>query len=275
MLNKIKFVLLNAIMTFAASCGFKSQSGMPNSPIYSDGKGNQISLSDLEKEFEQYDGGNEDMPGIPEEAIRLHQEAREHGSKGEYQQAADKLHKAMVIAPAWAYPVYDLAFTHLLQNDYSNALKYYELTDKMKPTGFFTTKTACWTLRKEMEGMFPAGLYLAYSQLEWLDSAEEKLALAKAIVEKHPDFAPAWKVISDIIDSPKEKLSAIENGLRADPDATTKGSLIVAKALFLNSQGKSADATRLLGSLIFDEDATFANRKFAKLVLYQAASKGK
>jgi len=275
MINKIKYILVNALMALAPIFGYKCQSGGSNDVVYADDKGHQITLSDLKKEFEEEDNDTKVGPDIPDEAARLHQEAREHGGKGEYQQASEKLLKAMEKAPDWAYPVYDLAFTFLLQNDFSNALKYYDLTDKMEPTGFFTTKTACWTLRKEMEGVFPAGLYLAYSQLEWLDSAEEKLDLAKAIVEKHPNYAPAWKVISDIVDSPKEKLSAIENGLRANPDATTKGNLIVSKALFLNSQGKSEDAKRLLGNLVFDEDATFANIRFAKLVLYQTANKGK
>ncbi len=93
--------------------------------------------------------------------------------------AIEKLKKANELAPNWAYPVYDLAYTYLLMQDFPNALKYYARTDNRKPRGFFTAKTAHWSLKKEKEGAFQEGLYFNYMQIEWVNTDEEKLKIAK------------------------------------------------------------------------------------------------
>lgn len=204
---------------------------------------------------------------IPEEAIQLHQQARQHGGKGEYKQAITLLMKAHQLAPHWAYPVYDIAFTYLLQQDYVNALKYYEQTNLMEPKGFFTAKTAEWSLRKEQEGVFPEGIYLAYIQIEWMNTDEERVQTAKAIVKQFPNYAPAWKEIASKSDDQSERLEAITKGLSLLPDDETKGVLILNKALVFDMQGSTAKAKQILNELINSQETTFNNVKLAQFVL--------
>ncbi len=235
--------------------------------IFKDAKGNQILMSDLEGVTGNYNWEIKDATKIPDEANKLHQEARQHGGKGEYDLGIEKLLKANEIAPKWAYPIYDLAYTYLLKQDFPNALKYYELTDKMKPRGFFTAKTAHWSLKKEKEGDFQEGLYLAFMQIEWMNTDDEKLQMAKAIVDKFPKYAPAWKIIAQKSNDNEERLNAVEKGLNCNPDEDTKGVLQINKALVKNIQEKQEEAKKILGELVFDKESTFGNIELAKFVL--------
>lgn len=65
------------------------------------------------------------------------------------------------------------------------------MTDKMDSKGFFTAKTAYWSLKKEKGGKFKKGLYFDFMQIEWINSDEEKLKFAKTIVNKYSEYAPA------------------------------------------------------------------------------------
>ncbi len=250
-----------------SSCNSNGQNESSDKLVFKDDKGNQISMSDLEGVTGNYNWEIKDDIEIPEEANKLHQEARQHGGKGEYDLGIEKLKKANELAPKWAYPIYDLAYTYLLKQDFPNALKYYELTDKLKPNGFFTAKTAHWSLKKEKEGEFQEGLYLAYMQIEWMNTDEEKLQIAKAIVDKFPKYAPAWKIITQKVEDNNERLSAVEKGLEANPDEDTKGVLLINKALVKNIQDENEEAKKILGKLIFDEKSTFGNIELAKFVL--------
>ena len=245
----------------------KSDSQNNDRIIFKDDKGNQLTFSDLEGATGTYNYEIMDDKKISKNAIRLHQEARQHGGNGEYDSAIQKLLSANRLAPNWAYPIYDLAYTYLLQNDFENSLKYYEMTDRMEPKGFFTSKTAYWALKKESEGKFQSGLYLAFMQIEWLNSDEEKLKIARAIINKYPDYAPAWKVIAGKAQTHSERLDAIKNGLNSDPDLETLGILLINKALIEDVNGNTEAATKILGDLIFDEKTTFANIEIAKLVM--------
>jgi len=235
--------------------------------IFKDKKGNQISLDDLKGSTGTYNWQIMEDKNISNEAQQLHQEARQHGGNGEYDLSIKKLKKANKLAPDWAYPIYDLAFTYLLQQDFSNALKYYQMTDEMEPRGFFTAKTAHWSLKKEKEGKFNEGLYLAFMQIEWMNSEEEKLEFAKTIVDKFPEYAPAWKVIASKSSNNEERLVAAEKGLNADPDEETKGMPLINKALVKDVQEKTEEAKKILGELIVNEETTLANIEMAKLVL--------
>jgi len=255
------------------SCNSNSQHEKNDNLIFKDDKGNQILLSDLEGVTGTYNWQIMDDKTISNEAQQLHQEARQHGGKGEYKLSIKKLKKANELAPDWAYPVYDLAYTYLLQEDYANALKYYKITDEMEPKGFFTAKTAYWCLKKEKEGTFQEGLYLAFMQIEWMNSDEEKLQMANAIVGKYPEYAPAWEVIASKSSDNEERLNAIEKGLNADLDAGTKGMLLINKALIKDVQEKTEEAKQILGKLIFDEETTLGNVEMAKLVLSSIANR--
>lgn len=244
-----------------------------NHLIFKDENGNSISLSNLEGVTGRYDWqiiGNEN---IPNNAIILHQEARQLGGQGKYDEGIAKLKEANQIAPNWAYPVYDMAYTYLLKRDFENALKYYELTDQLEPKGFFTAKTAYWSLKKEEEGIFPQGMYLAYMQIEWQNSEEEKLRIAHAILEKFPNYAPAWKVIAGKAGDSNQRLDAIKKGLELNPDLETKGMLQINQALIYNVQGNTESAKKILGELIFNQESTVANIEMAKFVLKSIVTK--
>jgi hypothetical protein len=60
---------------------------------------------------------------------------------------------------------------------------------------------------------------------------------------------------------------AIEEGLSKDPDADTKGILLINKAVILNEAGKRENASQILADLIDSSDTTTANIELAKLVL--------
>lgn len=204
---------------------------------------------------------------INQRAIDLHQEARHFGQIGNYPEAINKLNEAIGIQPDWAYPYYDLAFTYLLNNDSAKALSFYKKTDELEPKGFFTTKTAIYTLEGENAGSFPQGLYLYFLGIEWAESNEKKFEIAKSIVEKAPDYAPAWKEISSLLEDDSERLKAIENGLSLDCDDETIGNLLINKALILDRQGENVESVRILKELISSDNCTTANLAIAKLVL--------
>jgi tetratricopeptide (TPR) repeat protein len=239
--------------------------------IFKDSSGHVLSKADLANTTGQVNYEIVDNKTINPAAKSLHEEARTLGQAGNYDAAIAKLEQAMQMQPDWAYPVYDLAFTYLLKQDFDKALTFYKKTDELEPKGFFTAKTALYTLEGEKAGKFPQGLYSVYTQIEWADDRSKKLQLAKSIIEKAPAFAPAWKELAMFSDNKEEKTKAIEQGLSKDPDAETKGILLINKAILLNEGGKKEEATRLLGNLIFSPDATTANVELAKFTLRSIA----
>lgn len=204
---------------------------------------------------------------IDSKAQKLHLEARELGQAGNYEASIAKLEQAIAIQPDWAYPYYDLAFTYLLKDDFDNALKFYEKTEALKPKGFFTTKTALYTLQGELTGKFPKGLYGYYLQIEWAEDADKKLEIVKTILANVPDFAPAWKELALLSDNVEAREKYIDEGLSKDPDADTKGILLINKAVILNEAGKQQEALQILAELIDSPNTTTANTELAKMVV--------
>jgi tetratricopeptide (TPR) repeat protein len=223
--------------------------------IFKDSLGHLLKEADLANVTGEVSYEVIDNKMIDPRAKSLHEEARKLGQSGNYDLAIAKLEQAIQIQPDWAYPVYDLAFTWLLKQDFDKALAFYKKTDELEPKGFFTAKTAIYSLEGEKAGKFPQGLYT------------KKLQLAKAIIDKTPDFAPAWKALAVLSNSKEEREKAIEQGLSKEPDAETKGILLINKAIILNESGKKEEATKLLGNLIFSSDATTASVEMGKFTL--------
>jgi tetratricopeptide (TPR) repeat protein len=199
-------------------------------------------------------------------AESLHQQARVAGGRGDYKTAIELLERASELAPAWPYPVYDRAFTHLLMDDFESAKTYYRKTLDLSPRGFFTAITALQTLATEEDGYLPTGTYLAYLSLEWMEDKAQKDDAIREMVKRIPQFAPAWKEFASLCDDDDERLAAIEKGLAADPDPETKGMLEINKALALNLMGDRA-GIRLLGELALDPESTFGTEHSAKAAL--------
>lgn len=214
-----------------------------------------------------FGGSSENPEENQKKAEALHQKGREEAGKGNYEAGIKLFKEAQTLAPQWPYPPYDLAYTYLLQGDHKNALKYYLQTDQLSPNGFFTCKTALWSLEKEAKGIYPKGLYLLYIEIEWAPSAEEKIKIAKKIVESHPDYAPAWKELFILLETKEEKMEALEKGLKNDPDPETKGILLANKAAQLYQNQQKKEARELLNQIIQDPQASFASKGIAKTLL--------
>jgi len=204
---------------------------------------------------------------VPPGAKALHEEGRAAGAKGDYDQALTLLTKAADLAPRWPYPVYDRAFTHLLMKDFDAALADYKRAQDLAPGGFFTTLTAVDTLTREQKGEFPRGLYLAYVMLEPVGDPAQRRTLVQQFVDKYPRFAPGWEQFAKILDDPRDRLKAIENGLSAAPDPETKGMLELNKALTLHGSGDRDGAVRILSGLIAAPESTLATETLAKAML--------
>jgi hypothetical protein len=132
--------------------------------------------------------------------------------------------------------------------DFDAARTYYQKTIELAPRGFFTAITAIDTLSREQKGELPSGTYLAYLSLEWINDPAKRAAAVHQLVKRVPHFAPAWEQLALLTDQDPERLNAIENGLKAQPDAETMGMLEINKALVLNRQGNHEGAVRLLGN---------------------------
>lgn len=204
---------------------------------------------------------------IPARAAELHQQGRGAGSRGDYKTAIACFEQASELAPSWPYPVYDRAFTHLLMKEFDAAKRYYQKTVELSPGGFFTAITALDTLDRENDGDLPPGTYLAYLSLEWMKDPVQREAAIREMVERLPQFAPAWKEYAALCKDESDRLRAIEKGLAAEPDAETRGMLAINRALILNLEGDREAALLSLGQLALDRASTLGTQHSAKAAI--------
>jgi hypothetical protein len=157
--------------------------------------------------------------------------------------------------------------------DFAKAYELYKRVDDMAPRGFFTAKTAVHSLRGEAKGDFPQGTYLYFLSVEWAKDPSAKLEVVDRILAKVPGFAPAWKEKASLETDDGKRLSYLEKGLKATPDLETRGFLLINKALVLQSQGKKAEAIRILGELALDPASPLDIEAIAKKSLTLIAAK--
>lgn len=234
--------------------------------MFRDGEGRELTEEDLagttgRVRWEIVGGG-----AVPAEARLLHQQGRAAGGRGAYQSALQLLGQAQALAPQWPHPLYDAAFTVLLQGDTARAEELYAQVDRLAPRGFFTCKTTLDMLRRERRGELFDGFGQAFMQLEWMGDPDRKRGLLQGIVARYPGFPPAWKELASLLTDPAERMAALEQGLAGDPDPETLGMLLINKALLLRD-GDRAAAVTLLGSLALDPDSTLATEALAKHAL--------
>jgi hypothetical protein len=100
---------------------------------------------------------------------------------------------------------------------------------------------------------------------------QKKAAILQGIVQKYPGFPPAWKELSVLLQDPAARLHDIDRGLAGDPDAETKGMLLINRALLLQGEDRDA-AIRILGELALDPSATLATETLATAMLKRIVS---
>jgi tetratricopeptide (TPR) repeat protein len=237
--------------------------------VFQDAAGRVLTTRDLEEFTGQVDWQINGGHTVPTDAVRRHEEARAAGARGEYDRALVLLDAAHALAPGWPYPVYDAAFTYLLQGDTDTAERCYAQVDRLAPRGFFTCKTTLHCLRRERAGELPAGFCRAFTTLESLGDLPRKKAVLEGLVATFPGFAPAWKELTALLDDPDDRLRAIERGLAAGPDPETRGMLLLNKALVANQRGDRGAAIAILGDLALDPGSTLATETLAKATLAQ------
>jgi tetratricopeptide (TPR) repeat protein len=205
------------------------------------------------------------------EAQKLHAEGRAAAQQGDHDRALELLAAASKLDPEWPYPVYDAAFTHLLQGNPAEAERHYRQVAELAPRGFFTTHVAVDSLRREREGLIPSGVYLAFVMLEWEEDADKKRSVLMAMLEDGPEFPAAWQLLASMTDDAEQRMHAIEQGLSHSPDAKTRGDLLIQKALGLVQTGENGEAVEILRRVLSDSECTLDNEAIARIVLGQVA----
>lgn len=269
--SSVRFMAMGLVLCLALLSSCKKSAAPAALPeasqlVFTNNKGDTISQEELSQATGTYNFELYGTEGVSKKARDLMTTGRKQGMTGDYANALKTLEEAHTEAPAWPYPPYEMAYTYLLQDDYPNALKYYQLTDQLAPRGFYTCKTALHTLKREEKGTFPRGLYKSYLSFESIQGKGQKKKLFKTMTRQYPNFALGWQEYSVYLEG-KEKLDAIETGLGLQPDAETKGVLLINKAMALDLSGDSQKASILLVDLIFDPNTTLSNVEFAKFVL--------
>ena len=244
--------------------------------IFKDKSGRVLTESDLATATGTFNWEIHSGTPVPAEAQALHEKGRAAGAAGDSKAALDYFAQAAALAPDWPYPLYDAAYTYMLQRDFKTAYAYYQRVDAMEPRGYFTVKTAVDTLAKEAAGKLPQGLYLYFVGLEWQTDPAKKYQALVEMTEKIPQFAPGWKERAVLETDDDKQLVALDNGLRDDPDAETRGFLLVNKALLLNRRGQRDAAIAMLGELALDPasplDIEIIAKKNIELILKRPAN---
>lgn len=259
--RRVTLFAVLAIATLSAGCSKQDERVEYTTP---DGK-KTSNIKDLKEGDVGYrvSGGGK---AIPARAQQLHQEARAQGEAGDYASALSLLKQASEVAPNWPYPPYDMAFTYLLQGDRTNALLKYREVDRMEPRGFFTTKTALWTLEREEKGLFPKGTYLAFVSLEWAEP-QKKREMIEQMTTNLPTFAPGLKEKALLVEGTDQQLGYLEKALALEPDPETYGTCMLNKASLLSSAGRTAEAKRMVEELIRNDSSTLGTKALAKELL--------
>jgi len=210
----------------------------------------------------------EDRGDLPRRAFELHGAGLEAGQRGCSREAMELFRRAHLAAPRWAQPVYQAAWTALLQDKNRVAQTLYAWTDRMVPDGYWMTKTALDCLSREAAGEFPPHAYRAYVSLEHLSN---RAAMTEEMVDLVPTFAPAWKDLAVLRTSPAGREEAVTRGFESRPDRETKAFLHIHHASLLNSQGRRDEARAVLQDLLGGSEATIQTRALANIVLHRIA----
>ena len=234
--------------------------------VFTDEQGRKMSPEDLSDFTGTVNWSIAEEKNVPESAQELLDRGRQAGANGQHEEALRLFAESAKIAPHWAYPVYEAAFTHLLMGNLENAEGDYARLEKLEPRGFFTYQSELDCVRRERGGEFEPDTCRTYILLADMPASAQKRALLQKLLEGSPTLAPAWEKYAQLCDTDEEKMAAIEKGLASRPDRHTRGTLLINKALILDRRGKHDEAMELLNSLVSAPDSsldTVTNARYA------------
>jgi tetratricopeptide (TPR) repeat protein len=275
-----------SLLLFVAACGSKESApppapapappasptvAAPSDPpglIFRDSSGRQLTKADLKNVTGTVNWELVGSEQVSDAAAALFDQGRDTAGKGNYAAAIDLLNKAHDAAPAWPYPLYELAYTYELMDQPAKALPIYERVVALAPRGFFTAMSSLDCLRREAAKEWPAGMCKRYTLAEFEEPAKRAAELA-AITKAAPGIAAAWKDLALEIDDDAAKLLSIDQALAHKPDPETRGVLLVNKALALDRTGKRPEAIQILGELAVDPKSPLDVEQLSKMSLAQ------
>lgn len=206
-------------------------------------------------------------PTAMDRAMDLHAQARARGESGDFQAALKLFAQARELAPEWPQPLYDTALTYLLMGDAAKALPVYEEVDKLAPQGFSDTKRVVECLRREKSGRVPKGTFRKFIDVSRVRDPKAYEEGMRELARSAPRFYPAWRELITYGKDLDEQEGLLEKTLALQPDALSRGELLVYKATLLRRRGKEAQARALLQSLVDDPKSLPATVTDAKEAL--------
>ncbi|HVG57747.1 MAG TPA: hypothetical protein VNA24_04285 [Hyalangium sp.] len=226
--------LLVLSATLASLAGCTCQGGSPPAPSATDA------------------GTAQQQPSIPERARHLHAQGRKHGEAGEFELALRYFHEAEKAAPSWPLPLYDMGLTFLYIKADDRALETFTKLDAVAPQGLPGSKRMLDSLRREKDGRVPAGTLREFLQIKQLKNLQDVRRRMKELTQKAPGFVPAWQELAMAEEKPEEAEKLIAKALSLEPDADSRGMLLVAKATLMWRRGEADAARKLLREILAD-----------------------
>lgn len=192
------------------------------------------------------------QPPVPERAMQLHAQGRKHGEAGEFELALRYFHEAELAAPSWPLPLYDMGLTFLYMKADDKALETFTKLDAVAPQGLPGSKRILDSLRREKDGRVPEGTLREFLEIERLRDDKEIRKRLEALTRKAPAFVPAWQELALTEAKPEEAEKLIAKTLSLEPDAASRGTLLVYKATVMWRRGEVDAARKMLRELLAD-----------------------
>lgn len=189
---------------------------------------------------------------IPERARQLHAQGRKHGDAGQFEMALRYFHEAELVAPNWPQPLYDMGLTLLHIEADDKALETFTKLDAVAPLGLPGSKRILDSLRREKDGRVPVGTLREFLEIERLTDVRVVRLQMQALTQKAPGFVPAWQELAMLEEKPEEAEKLIAKALSLEPDAASRGMLLVYKATLMWRRGEVDAARKLLREILAD-----------------------
>ena len=171
------------------------------------------------------------------------------------------------MVPDWPYPVYDDAWSYLLEGRLQEAHDAYAKVNQMVPRGFFTALTAedvlarsCGARRRRAS---------TSNRCVWSGSRVTRNAgvCFEILTESAPEMAlPVWQ-LSKLEEDPNDRVSRIAAALELSADRQSRQMMAIDLAISHDLQGQTDEARELLKGLLDDPDLTLQAEAVGRMVL--------